>query len=275
LAVFAVSASVATPRSGNPDWPSTAPAFAVNGTTGSMGTLARAATGSSPFDTRPASTPELRVGGATRRAVASPSDAVLTSTRPVAAFLGDSYTSGWNGAGVGSAGWPAIVSAALGMLETNQAVAGTGFVNPGWTGQPISSRVADVIRAHPQIVFVAAGHNDRRFSASLSDRAADAVIARLHASLPEATLVVIGPIWQDGRPPASLHALRDHLRLVAARVGAVFIDPLQDPWFGGAAHSMIGPDGVHPTDAGHRRIASLVLSALRADSRLAAKLSFA
>jgi lysophospholipase L1-like esterase len=161
------------------------------------------------------------------------------------------------------------------MRMTNRAVAGTGFVNPGWTGQPVPSQVADVVLARPRIVFVAAGHNDRRFAASRSDRAADAVIARLHSALPDAILVVIGPIWQDGSPPASLRALRDHLRLAAARVDAIFIDPLRDPWFGGAAHRMIGPDGVHPTDAGHRLIAGLVLRALRADVRFAGRLSLA
>jgi len=275
LSALGVTASGAALQSGNAGWPSTAPALAVSGITRVTGTPPEAIAGSSPFDIRPANIPDLRVGSVTRGAVAPSSDAVLTSTRPVAAFLGDSYTSGWNGAGLGSAGWPAIVSESLGMRETNRAVAGTGFVNPGWTGQPISSRVADVIRVHPGIVFVAAGHNDRRFAASLSNRAADAVIARLHTSLPGAILVVIGPIWQDGRPPASLRALRDHLRVAATRVGAIFIDPLRDPWFGGAAHRMIGPDGVHPTDAGHRRIAGLVLAALQADPRLAAKLPLA
>ncbi len=186
------------------------------------------------------------------------------STRPVAAFLGDSYTTGYVGAGIGSAGWPAIVSAALGLRAANDAVAGTGFVNPGWTGQPVSTRVGAVIRARPRVVFVAAGHNDRRFSASASAAAADLVLRELRAALPNSVIVVIAPIWQDGRPPASLRALRDHLRVAAAKVGAVFIDPLIDPWFGGTAHRLIGPDGIHPTDAGHRRIADLVLRALAA-----------
>ena len=188
---------------------------------------------------------------------------------PVAAFLGDSYTTGYNGAGLGRAGWPAIVAASLKLRPQVRAVAGTGFVNPGWTGQPIRTRVAGVIKAHPRIVFLVAGHNDRRFATALSTTAADAVIDRLHKALPDSVLVVIGPIWQDGHAPRSLRVLRDHLRRKAAEIGAVFVDPLRGAWFAGTAHRLIGPDGIHPTDAGHRHIASLVLRALDADPRFA------
>jgi len=192
----------------------------------------------------------------------------VAATRPVAAFLGDSYTTGYNGAGVGRSGWPAIVAAALGLRPTVRAVAGTGFVNPGWTGQPIRSRLPSVISADPRVVFLVGGHNDRRFATARSTKAAGAVLDRLHRALPDATLVVIGPIWADGNTPRSLRLLRDHLRRKATAIGAIFIDPLRDGWFAGKAHRFIGPDGIHPTDAGHRHIASLVMRALRADLRL-------
>ena len=80
-----------------------------------------------------------------------------------ALFLGDSYTSGWNGAGLGARGWPALAAAARGWKVVNLAVPGTGFMNPGWTGQPIGSRVDAAIRHRPDIVFVVAGHNDSRW----------------------------------------------------------------------------------------------------------------
>jgi lysophospholipase L1-like esterase len=188
--------------------------------------------------------------------------------RPVAAFLGDSYSTGWAGAGIGADGWPAIIGRAYGWRTRNYAVAGTGFVNPGWTGQPIRSRVAAVIRLQPGVIFVAGGHNDRRFGAAASGRAASAVLHRLREGVPDAVIVVIGPIWQDGSPPASVRGLRDRLRREAAEVGAVFIDPLRDGWFAGSRHRFIAADGIHPTQAGHRHIARLVLERLRADGRL-------
>jgi lysophospholipase L1-like esterase len=200
-----------------------------------------------------------------RAAAAQVAPKASRAVTPLAAFLGDSYTSGWNGSGLDAAGWPAIVASTFHWRSLNVAVAGTGFVNPGWTGQPVRTRVGEVIRAQPSIVFLAAGHNDRRFDTGSSATAADAVIDRLRSSLPGALLVVIGPIWQDGSPAASLQTLRDHLRRKAAAVGAIFIDPLGGGWFAGSSHRFIGPDGIHPTDAGHRHIAQLVLAALRSN----------
>ena len=184
------------------------------------------------------------------------------ATQAVAAFLGDSYSTGYNGFGLGAAGWPAIVSAALGLAPLNRAVAGTGFVNPGWTSQPIRTRLDAVIRAHPRVVFLAGGHNDRRYGAQAALAAAAPVIDRLHAELPASVLVIVGPIWQSGSVPAALRSLNDGLRQKAASIGVAFIDPVRGGWFAGAWQQLISADGIHPTNAGHRHIADLVLEAL-------------
>jgi acyl-CoA thioesterase-1 len=179
-----------------------------------------------------------------------------------AVFLGDSYTSGWNGAGIGSHSWPALVGADRGWKVVNLSVAGTGFMNPGWTAQPIASQVDAAVRQRPQVVFVAGGHNDSRWPAATTSKAALTVIDRLHAALPGAVIVIIAPIWQDGSPPSRCLALRDALRRKAAAIGAVFVDPLGEHWFAGASHRFIGPDGLHPTNAGHAWLASRVLAEL-------------
>lgn len=216
--------------------------------------------------------PELPLGGVRTSRPASEPTATPQATaaaatpavrRRLAAFLGDSYTTGWVGAGIGRAGWPSIVARTFGWKSRNRAVAGTGFVNPGWTSQPMRTQVAEIIRMRPGIVFVAGGHNDRRYATRRSAAAADAVLERLRRGLPHATLVVIGPIWQDGRPAASIIALRDHLRRKARSMGAIFIDPLREGWFTGRAHRYIGSDGIHPTNAGHRYIAARVIANLQ------------
>jgi lysophospholipase L1-like esterase len=176
-----------------------------------------------------------------------------------AVFLGDSYTSGWNGAGLGARGWPALVGAARGWQVVNLSVPGTGFMNPGWTAQPIGSRVDAAIRQKPDIVFVAAGHNDSRWSAGTTSRAADRVIDRLHAALPDAVIVIVAPIWQNGSPPTRCLILRDELRRKARSISEVFIDPLAERWFTGTSHRFIGSDGFHPTNAGHAYIAARIL----------------
>ena len=178
--------------------------------------------------------------------------------------LGDSYTSGWNGAGLGSFNWTSIVGRSRGWTVTNLAVAGTGYQNPGWTNQPVGSLVSRTVRLHPDVVILATGHNDSRWSVASTSREADRVIARLRAGLPEAVLVIVGPIWQNGSPPTRSLALRDHLRRKAAAIGAPFVDPLGERWFAGADHRFIGPDGIHPTSAGHRHIADELLADLAA-----------
>lgn len=205
-------------------------------------------------------------GAPTRPDVAVPSAEVRTTIGPgagaTAVFLGDSYTSGWKGAGVGKRGWPRLVGSARGWRTVNLAVAGTGFLNAGWTDQPIRALIAKAAKADPDVIVLAGGHNDSRWSAAETARAADDVIDRLRAAAPDALLVIVAPIWQDGSPPQRCLALRDHLNARAAEVGAVFVDPLADGWFGGARHRLIGRDGIHPTDAGHRFIADQVLAAL-------------
>ncbi len=150
----------------------------------------------------------------------------------------------------------------LGWKVTNLAVAGTGFANPGWTGQPLRTRLAATVRSKPQVVVVATGHNDSRYGAAAVS-AARRDLARLRRQLPDAAIVVIAPIWANGSPPATMLRLRTALRREARAIHAVFIDPLSGAWFAGASHRFISGDGIHPTNAGHRHIAQLVLRSLR------------
>jgi lysophospholipase L1-like esterase len=75
-------------------------------------------------------------------------------------------------------------------------------------------------------------------------------------------LVVLAPIWSNAWPPARCLDLRDHLRQKARSIGAIFVDPLREGWFAGSHHQLIGPDGLHPTDAGHRYIAQRIMEAI-------------
>ena len=76
-------------------------------------------------------------------------------------------------------------------------------------------------------------------------------------------IVVIGPIWGNGSPPAvdPWHP-RPSCGASATSIGAIFVDPIKDGWFAGAARRLILDDGIHPSNAGHRRIAGQVLEAL-------------
>lgn len=201
-----------------------------------------------------------------RPAIAVPDPVPLVLARAPAGsltvVLGDSYTSGWNGAGLGGHNWATLVGESRGWTVVNLAVAGTGFKNPGWTNQPVRSLLPRTIKLRPDVVIVASGHNDSRWSAAATSREAERNIDRIRADLPDAVIVIVAPIWQNGSAPARCLFLRDRLRAKAAAIGAVFIDPLAGRWFAGANHRFIGSDGLHPTNAGHRHIAELVLAAL-------------
>ncbi len=88
--------------------------------------------------------------------------------------------------------------------------------------------------------------------------AAEEAYRSVQAENAEAPLLVIGPPWVDGSPPASQLRNRDAVRAAAATVGAIFVDPLAEGWFADRPE-LIGADGVHPTDEGHRYMADLIL----------------
>jgi len=69
---------------------------------------------------------------------------------------------------------------------------------------------------------------------------------------------VIGPPWVNGNPPGYIVTDRDAVNAAAHAAGVGFVDPLAEGWFTGDAAAFIGPDGIHPTDQGHRYLADLI-----------------
>jgi lysophospholipase L1-like esterase len=57
--------------------------------------------------------------------------------------------------------------------------------------------------------------------------------------------------------------IRDTLNSQADWAGATFIDPIREGWFVGRP-DLIGPDGVHPNDAGHAYMAEKIAPLIRA-----------
>jgi lysophospholipase L1-like esterase len=142
------------------------------------------------------------------------------------------------------------------------AVAGTGFVNPGTVHETFPQRVGKVVAAQPDLVVVAGGQNDLRYSATKVVKAARSTLTQLQLALPNAR-IVLAPLFSVPATAAVL-TLRDDLRALATELGVTFIDPTADQWLSGPRATFIGSDAISPTDAGHAAMARLAEPRLRA-----------
>lgn len=167
--------------------------------------------------------------------------------------FGDSYVAAGNRM---RPGWGRIVAVLLGRRPILLGRGGTGFVRVGPDGRlPYGARLHELLAAPADIAIVQATGND-----AVCDIAEVAVATE--AFLREAAnrferLYVIGPMWAlDGSE--RLPELRDATRDVCARVGVPFVDAL-----GWLTARDIGPDGAHPTWAGHWKIARRAAGQIR------------
>ncbi|WP_379569336.1 SGNH/GDSL hydrolase family protein [Nonomuraea mangrovi] len=183
---------------------------------------------------------------------------------PVIMFVGDSFTVGsgpvrtWETYATETArrlGWQPVVAGA----------GGTGFVNQGRVGRTFEqSYVAELAwRPAPDLLVISGGHNDRRWTGPTVRQAAARLVWSVKAHWPDTRIVMIGPIWMDGAPRQA-YVVRDALAEVAGRERVTFLDPLKQRWTSGGRAAVLLPDGVHPTAAGHVRLAQWLVSALRA-----------
>lgn len=180
---------------------------------------------------------------------------------PRVAVLGDSYTVG---VGASGPGYVDGLAAQTGWTVVGDGESGTGYVNVG--EEPGASvygdRVADVVAEAPDLVIVQGSTNDLGRTPVEVGRAASAVYAALAAGLPDAVVVVVGPLAPPAVDAVAVAALRDALVDASGRAGLLFIDPLAAGWLQPPDGFFIA-DGLHPSDAGHQRLADELVAALR------------
>ncbi|WP_311053610.1 SGNH/GDSL hydrolase family protein [Rhodococcus qingshengii] len=174
-------------------------------------------------------------------------------------LIGDSYTGGSDQGGNDGKGWPRLVNrnlldSGVGINIMDTAVGGAGYVAPAPKGETFR-QLAGNITSDAKAVVVFGSRNDGGRNVSA---AANELFADIKAKAPDATLLVIGPPWINENVPAPILSIRDQLRTEAAAVGATFVDPVAEGWFFGDKASLIGADGVHPTDEGHIYMAELI-----------------
>jgi len=96
-------------------------------------------------------------------------------------------------------------------------------------------------------------------------RAAEAAATRLYGeladALPDARIVVLGPLSPPVMDPAGAAAVRSAPRASAESLDLPFIDPITDGW-------LTPPDGLfaddlHPNDVGYRQLADQLVRTLK------------
>ena len=109
-----------------------------------------------------------------------------------------------------------------------------------------------MVAAHPDVVIIVGSRND------INERPQDITRRRppLRLDSPPATrakILVVGPIWPGGAPPA-MDDVRTAVLRAAATDDVPFVDPITDRWFDDGQVGLIGSDGVHPNDAAMRTL---------------------
>jgi lysophospholipase L1-like esterase len=178
------------------------------------------------------------------------------------AVVGDSYTTGTDEGGLGPKSWTALAWHTLAQrgvrVAPDVAAEGrAGYAVPGDHDSIFEDLTARAVRPDDALVVFFGSRNDQGVDpALLADKVRDAfALARRFA--PSAKFLVIGPPWPTADVPEPMLQIRDVLNAAARAAGATFVDPIGDRWFVDRPE-LIGPDGVHPTDAGHQYLADKI-----------------
>ncbi|MCV7226538.1 Rv0518 family GDSL lipase [Mycolicibacterium komossense] len=186
------------------------------------------------------------------------------------AVIGDSYTNGTDIGGVGPKGWTVQAFDALANqgVQISPDVAAEGRAGYGVRGDHGSLFVdltGRVVHPDDNLVVFFGSRNDQGVDPTVLAGMAHDAFALARQLAPSANLLVVGPPWPTPDAPPDILQIRDVLKSQAQWAGASFFDPLAAGWFAGRP-DLIGPDGVHPTDAGHiymaQRLVPLISSQL-------------
>jgi lysophospholipase L1-like esterase len=186
------------------------------------------------------------------------------------AVIGDSYTAGSDEGGGGTRSWPTLAWKLLAQrglaVDANVAAeGGAGYGQRGSAGRVFEDLTAQAVQRDDALVVFFGSRNDQPVDPKRFPSLAASTFKLARFTAPDAKFLIIGPPWPTATPPPEVLKIRDSLRAVAAAGPAQFVDPIAEGWFVDRPE-LIGADGVHPTDAGHRymaeRIAPLIYSQL-------------
>ena len=183
------------------------------------------------------------------------------------AVVGDSYTTGTDEGGLGPNAWTALAWHALARggvrIAADVAAEGrAGYSVSGDHGSIFEDLTDRAVKRDDALVVFFGSRNDQGVDpGALAEKARETFDLARHLAR-TARFLVIGPPWPTADVPAAILQIRDVLNAEARAAGATFVDPIGDGWFVDRP-DLIGPDGVHPNDAGHEYLADKIAPLIR------------
>ncbi len=188
--------------------------------------------------------------------------------------MGDSFSAGLDD---GSTPWPELTVRGLEERGETVELHNLARVN-ATTAEVTEHQLEPALELRPRLVSLVCGGNDVLLSVTPDvdafEAAFEALLARLRAELPQATLVTATypdpGKFADLRPRTRKRVVEgiaranDAIRSAAETHGALCLELSEHP--GVADRANVGKDGFHPSEAGHRAAADAVLEALAQDS---------
>jgi lysophospholipase L1-like esterase len=194
----------------------------------------------------------------------------LTLDPPVSriAIVGDSYTNGTAIGGRGSKGWPArawqtLARQGVQVVPDVAAEGRAGYGVRGDQGNLFADLTSMAVRPNDALVVFYGSRNDQGVDPNVLGGLVYQALSQARSVAPTARFLVIGPPWPTADVPVAVLQIRDILAFQAMLAGATFVDPIAERWFLDRP-DLIGPDGVHPTDAGHAYMADKIAPLIRA-----------
>jgi lysophospholipase L1-like esterase len=174
---------------------------------------------------------------------------------------------------VPEASYPTVLRSLMMALYTSQA-GNIVMVNDGVSGEKARAsatmvRFAQSVSANrPDVVLLMHGYNDVEDPTVITDtvNAIDAMAAEArNRRVGRVFMLNMAPGRPGGgaRPPSTIQAFNERYERAARGEGAVLVDIYSALLPG--VNQYIGVDGLHPTEAGYRKIAETVLAAVRAN----------
>jgi hypothetical protein len=130
-------------------------------------------------------------------------------------------------------------------------------------GDTFDSQVSRRVNIDTALVILVGGTNDAQSLSALPDGVTH-TLEHVHATAPNAKVIVVGPAWVGaGSPPDAIGAVIAAISRAAEQSGAQFIDALAEGWIAGH-EELLAPNGLQLNDAGQKEFGVRLVGAVHA-----------